>query len=295
MDSRQLSYFCTVVRLGSFTKAAYECGISQSAISQQIKALEADIGCELLMRRGRRFTPTQAGALLARKGSVLLGRIADLEAEVYDVACGKPRRLTVGYLNRYEGWEVAGAVAAFARRHPGCEVKTEAGSHDRLYRDALDGKADIVFNDRRRSLSPDWENIHLMTCYRYAEVSEASERFRDNYVTCESLSSLPCILVCDSSQYEIEVSWWRNVMNFDGDFLLASNKDEGHMMVAGNRGWLPIESKEKSRETSGIVRRIPLHDGNGHTSSEYYAFWPKSKANPLVAEFADILKELFRR
>lgn len=293
MDSRQLGYFCAVLRHSSFTKAAEECHISQSAISQQVRALEADLGCDLLMRNGRHFRPTPAGTLLARKGEALLGQLADLEAEVYDIASGKSRSLTVGYLNRYDGWEVAGAVAAFARRHPGCDVRTLSGSHDQLYRYALDGQADILFNDRRRSLSDEWENVHLLTCYRYAEVSEASSHAWDDAVACEALSGLPCIIVCAPDQRETEMQWWRDVMNFSGDFLFAADSDEGRMMVAGNRGWLPSESREQAPRAGGVIRRIPLHDGSGHSASEYYAFWPKGRENALVSEFADILTSLF--
>ena len=54
MMLRQLQYFRTVVRTGSFTEAAEECFISQSAISQQIKALENDLGVKLLIRENRR-------------------------------------------------------------------------------------------------------------------------------------------------------------------------------------------------------------------------------------------------
>lgn len=293
MDSRQLSYFCAVVRFGSFTKAAEECHISQSAISQQIKALEMDLGCDLLKRHGRRFTPTAAGNLLARKGSTILAQLSELEAETYDVAHGRLRQLSVGYLNRYDGWEVAGAVAAFARRHPSCEIKAVAGSHDQLYRGALEGRFDLIFNDRRRSLSSDWENTHLRTCYRYVEVSEASAHASDSRITCEALSDLPCILVCEQARFETEVQWWRDVMNFDGEFVHAPNINEGRMMVAGNRGWLPIESREKAEATGGIVRRIPLHDANGHAVSEYYVFWPKARDNALAQEFADVLRSLF--
>lgn len=293
MDSRQLEYFCAVVRLGSFTKAAQECNISQSAMSQQIRALEMDLGCDLLERHGRHFTPTRAGALLARKGPVILGQLSDLEAEVYDVACGKPRKLSVGYLNRYDGWEVAGAVAAFARRHPGCEVSAYAASHDQLYRDVLEGRADVIFNDQRRSLSAGWENVHLMTSYRYAEVSEASDYAWNKQVTCEELSSSPCILVCEPALYETEAAWWRTTMNFDGEFLHAENLDAARMMVAGNRGWLPTESREQTQRSGSIIRRIPLYDGSGHATSHYYAFWLKARENPLAAEFASVLKGLF--
>ena len=61
MMLRQVQYFHGVVRTGSFTEAAEECFISQSAISQQIKALENDLGVKLLVRENRSFHLTKAG------------------------------------------------------------------------------------------------------------------------------------------------------------------------------------------------------------------------------------------
>lgn len=293
MDSRQLAYFCAVVRLGSFTKAAEASNISQSAISQQIRALEADIGCELLERRGRHFSATPAGALLARKGEKLLGELAELEAEALDVSSGKPRKLSFGYLNRYDGWEIAEAVALFAHRHPGCDVQATAGTHEQLYLDALEGRVDLVFNDLRRSPSNDWENVHLLTCYRYAEVSEASEHALDGCVTSEDLSDLPCILISEPEQQSVEAAWWQDMMNFSGSFMFASDIGEARMMVAGNSGWLPTESRIREESTGKAIRRIPLHDANGHATSEYYAFWPKGHDNPRIRDFSDILQDVF--
>lgn len=64
MMLRQMQYFHAVVRTGSFTAAAEECFISQSAISQQIKALENDLGVKLLVRENRSFHLTKAGEYL---------------------------------------------------------------------------------------------------------------------------------------------------------------------------------------------------------------------------------------
>ena len=58
---KQIHYFQAVVRCGSFTEAADECYISQSAISQQIQVLEQQLGVTLLERKNRRFTLTAAG------------------------------------------------------------------------------------------------------------------------------------------------------------------------------------------------------------------------------------------
>ena len=58
---RQMKYFSAVVDCNSFTEAAAQCYISQSAISQQIQALEREVGVELIRRGNRRFTLTPAG------------------------------------------------------------------------------------------------------------------------------------------------------------------------------------------------------------------------------------------
>ena len=54
----QIKYFQAVIRNNSFSKAAEECHISQSAISQQIQALEHELGFSLLGRKNRKFMLT---------------------------------------------------------------------------------------------------------------------------------------------------------------------------------------------------------------------------------------------
>ena len=68
---KQLKYFQVVVRCNSFTEAAQECHISQSAISQQIQALENELGIRLLQRENRKFSVTPAGEHFYKKSLVL--------------------------------------------------------------------------------------------------------------------------------------------------------------------------------------------------------------------------------
>ena len=69
---RQIKYFQAVVRYHSFSEAAEACHISQSAISQQIQALERELGFLLLERKNRSFELTPAGEFFYRKSLVLL-------------------------------------------------------------------------------------------------------------------------------------------------------------------------------------------------------------------------------
>lgn len=64
---KQIKYFQAVIRNNNFSEAAYECNISQSAISQQIQALERELGFPLLERKGRKFELTPAGEFFYKK------------------------------------------------------------------------------------------------------------------------------------------------------------------------------------------------------------------------------------
>lgn len=80
MDTRQLAAFCEVVERRSFSAAAARLGVTQPAVSQQIRALEERLGTQLLDRSGRRVEPTEAGVRLYRGAQRLLA----LEEEVLD-------------------------------------------------------------------------------------------------------------------------------------------------------------------------------------------------------------------
>jgi len=71
LDSRQLRAFTILAREGSFTQAGKELHLTQSAISHAIKALEADLGCQLFHRLGRRVLPTHHGRELLRYADMI--------------------------------------------------------------------------------------------------------------------------------------------------------------------------------------------------------------------------------
>src|ERR671934_208864 len=73
MDTKQLAAFCAVVERKSFSQAADQLGVTQPAVSLQIRALEKRLGQQLLDRSGRRVEPTEAGLRLYRGAQRLLG------------------------------------------------------------------------------------------------------------------------------------------------------------------------------------------------------------------------------
>jgi DNA-binding transcriptional LysR family regulator len=91
MDTRQLAAFCAVVDRKSFSQAAERLGVTQPAVSLQVRALEERLGQRLLDRSGRRVEPTEAGQRLYRSAQ----RMLQLEDQMLeDVAAADEGRLT---------------------------------------------------------------------------------------------------------------------------------------------------------------------------------------------------------
>jgi DNA-binding transcriptional LysR family regulator len=82
MDTRQLAAFCEVVERRSFSEAAARLGVTQPAVSQQVRSLEQRLGAQLLDRSGRRVEPTEAGLRLYRGAQKLLALEEQLLEEI---------------------------------------------------------------------------------------------------------------------------------------------------------------------------------------------------------------------
>ena len=118
---RQIRYFQSVVRNNSFSQAAEECHISQSAISQQIKALETELGFPLLKRTNRKFVLTPAGEHFYKKSLVLVADYEQICRESARIARGEQVVLKIGFLRGYNSPESRQALEEFSLRYPGIE------------------------------------------------------------------------------------------------------------------------------------------------------------------------------
>lgn len=82
MDTRQLAAFCAVVERKSFSQAAERLGVTQPAVSLQVRGLEKRLGTQLLDRSGRRVEPTEAGLRLYRGAQRILALEDQIVADV---------------------------------------------------------------------------------------------------------------------------------------------------------------------------------------------------------------------
>lgn len=196
---RQLQYFQSVVRLNSFSRAAEENFISQSAISQQVQALERELGVLLLERRNRTFSLTPAGEYFYQKSLILTADYERLCSETARIARGGRASLKIGYLRCYAGGEFHRALAQFSEAHPDASVSVSYGNHEELYAMLRSGQADLIFNDQRRAFSDEYVNLLLCTCESCVEVSARSPLAQLPQITAPELKGTPCILVASAA------------------------------------------------------------------------------------------------
>lgn len=292
---KQLKYFQSVVQLNSFSQAAAENYISQSAISQQVQALERELGFPLLERRNRGFTLTPAGEYFYRKSLILTADYERMCSEAAKIAKGDRASLKIGYLRCYTGAEFQRTLAVFSEIHPDVEVSVIYGNHEELYGLLRSGGADLVLNDQRRAFSDEYVNLILTTCRSYIEVSARSPLARMERISPPELKNVPCILVASEAQRVTEQEYYHDVVGFPGEFLCAENLEEARLMVIGRRGFLPVEGTGQTAPAGASVVRIPLVRGEAPILRNYCAFWKKDDPGCYVEEFARLLKAEFEK
>jgi DNA-binding transcriptional LysR family regulator len=127
LDVKRLRVLREVAAQGSFSGAADALAYTQSAVSQQISALEREAGATLVERNARGVRLTDAGEALVRHADVILARLADAEAELEAIAGLRGGRLRLVAIASCGATILPRAIARFRERHPGVDLTMEPG------------------------------------------------------------------------------------------------------------------------------------------------------------------------
>ena len=292
---RQMRYFTAVVDCNSFTEAAEQCYISQSAISQQIRALENELGVELIHRENRKFSLTAAGEYFYNQSKGILEEVETIRKETIRLGQDQELQLRIGYLRCYSGQELYQAVAEFSRLYPEVSISIVNGTHEELYDLLRFGGADLILNDQRRAFSDQYVNYQLLQCRCFAEVSVRSSLRGRTAVELDELKRMTCILISSREQQNTEENYFKNTLGFGGKFLFAENLEEGRLMVTGNRGFLPVESVGTLPPAGPAIRRLSIVQNGEPLRRNYCMFWLKERSNYYIEEFAGILRKLIQQ
>jgi DNA-binding transcriptional LysR family regulator len=122
VELRQVRYFVEVARARHFTRAAEVVGVAQPALSQQVRALERELGVALLERTSRRVRLTPAGEVFFARAEQLLADAAQAQLEMQEFAGLTRGRVVVGVVPSLEERWLADLLAGFSRLYPGVEL-----------------------------------------------------------------------------------------------------------------------------------------------------------------------------
>ncbi len=133
LSLRDLEYAVAVGRLRHFGRAAEQCGVSQSALSEQIRKLEAILGVALFERTRRRVEPTPRGALLLRRAEAVLAEARFLIAAAQHAAEPLSGELRLGVIATLGPYYLPGLLGALRARFPRLQLRlTEARTAELL-------------------------------------------------------------------------------------------------------------------------------------------------------------------
>ena len=117
MNRNQLRYFVAAAEHLSFTRAAEQYYISQTAVTQQIHLLEETLGCELFDRSTRPVSLTSAGRSFLLDAKAILERMSSAQERVHDAATGLTGTLRVGYVRGYERSDLSVLMRHFHQKN----------------------------------------------------------------------------------------------------------------------------------------------------------------------------------
>lgn len=189
MDIRQLRYFIAIVEEGTISLAANRLHISQPPLSQQLKAMEEELGSVLVYRRGKRLEITESGKALYKYALQVTQLMEEAKAEVKEVGNGDKGTLSLG-INTLSSVELPSWLHEFKARYPQVSYKIQQNESYQLCELVRDRSLELAIVRLPLELD-DFSILHLQTEPFYMLTSEASI---EQEITLSHIAQYPLIL-----------------------------------------------------------------------------------------------------
>lgn len=290
MTMQQLRYFLHASKSLNFTKTAEAFFISQSAVTQQIRNLEQELGVTLFARKNHRLTLTDAGRVFVAEARGIIVRTEDAVERVRAVQSGKSGTLDVGYLKSIEMSRFPKSVQSFHEKYPGVNLNLSRDNAIELRNKFLSGKYDLIFQVEHEMLTYPGASFRQLGKYNYYVVvppkhpMAARERIRQS-----DLKDVPLILHDFQGGVPGTAQLPRRYLDQELMANIVCTEDDAEtilLMVAAGTGVavLPEFDVWKPQINLNLVN-IPL-DTRGYQASLciYYA---NDNANPLIPLFLE--------
>ena len=141
---RQLQFFIAAAEAGSVTGAARALSISQSSVTEAIRALEDDLGVSLFDRQARGLEITHKGSAFLRHARQILADVATARSAFRDDAASAKGRLSLGVTSLVAGYVLSDILSRFRRAHPQVTLNVTEDNGDYLQHLLIGGELDVA-------------------------------------------------------------------------------------------------------------------------------------------------------
>lgn len=285
MNVDHLKAFHKVAATGSFTKAARELFLTQSAVSQQISALENEIGGKLFDRSGRKI-------LLTGEGEVLLSyaeRLFDLHEEIETLFGGlrtlRKGKVAVGATAVIGTYFMPTVNSTYHRQYPGIEIDLRMGNSEQVLRMILDREVDMGIAGLIKK-DPALHNVFLHRERLMFVCSPRNPLASRESVSIRELERIPFIWREKGTQtLELVQRWFREKAG--GDYprqgLSLANMEAAKRVVEEGYGVTIVPETASRREIeAGLLTRLDVVEFD--VTVDYGLFYRRGRIFNRVAE-----------
>ena len=291
MNISQLRYFVAVADHQSFTKAATQYYISQTAITQQVQALEEMLGVKLIDRSTRPISLTPGGLAFLPEAKIIIDRVESAIQRSQEASSGLTGSLRIGYTKGYEQSNLPQKLRAFRQEFPNVLITCYRNDTDMLAAGLLRTEYDIIFTWDSTNIRQE-ESLHIQlaeTVPLYVAMYSSHPLARRPYLTRRDLKGERILFMSPSSDGDSfgdahYVQLYQKA-GYQPDILLRSSDYESILMMISAEEAICIVPKYCIGHLGGLDNIVfcPLH-GEGETE-EVLAVWQKKNQNPALKHF----------
>lgn len=297
MNTNQLKYFISVAKNRSFSAAAEENYITQTAMTQQIKALEDDLGCQLINRSSRPISLTAAGDSFLSDAKLILRRLSDAKERANEASNGLNGVLRIGYIKGYERSFLSEFLRTFHRYLPNVLISCYRNTSDKLAALLQNREYDIIFTWDSTNLKQngDYAALEIEKAGLMATLYASHPLCQKEYLKRNELKGESIIYMSPSELSEnygdSQFMDLYHEAGFHPEIICRSTDIESIlMMVASEEGIsiVPDYCVKKINNAEGLVF-VPMKGEK--EVEEIHAIWRKDNDNVALDRFVKMLKE----
>ena len=296
MNINQLKYFIAVSEYRSFSKAAEQYFLTQTAVTQQVQKLEETVGVQLIDRKTRPISVTPMGNVFLKEAKAIVNRMDMAVLRTREASTGITGTLRIGYTKGYEHSNLTVKLRQFHHEYPNVLITCSRCDTDALASGLIDGQFDVIFTWDSTNICKDeaveyqlQERVRLVVAmYGSHPLAQRTGLTRADLRDEINLFMSPSS-TGDSLGDEYFIKLYQNAGYYPNILLRSNDVESILMMVSAEEGIsiLPVSCIRRLSEVDNLVF-VPLLGEN--ETEDILAVWRKEDESPILRTFLEMLE-----